>query len=109
MSDKPISPLRQRPDRSDRRGEGFARAPQLSRSQARPTHHAGGARRGQRSDPHEQALAGGGRRPRARLIAEWLPKYAPEPNDIEPVWHALKAHHLAHQTFADADALELRP
>ena len=43
------------------------------------------------------------------LIAEWLPKYAPEPNDIEPVWHALKAHHLAHQTFADADALELRP
>ena len=27
------------------------------------------------------------------------PKYAPELNDIEVVWHDLKAHHLAHQTF----------
>jgi hypothetical protein len=27
-------------------------------------------------------------------------------NDIEAVWHDLKAHHLAHQTFADADALD---
>jgi len=35
-----------------------------------------------------------------------LPKYAPELNDIEAVWHDLKAHHLAHQTFADADALD---
>ncbi len=34
------------------------------------------------------------------------PKYAPELNDIEVVWHDLKAHHLAHQTFADADALD---
>jgi transposase len=34
-----------------------------------------------------------------------LPKYAPELNDIELVWRDLKAHHLAHQTFADADAL----
>ncbi len=34
-----------------------------------------------------------------------LPKYAPELNDIEAVWRDLKAHHLAHQTFADADAL----
>jgi len=40
------------------------------------------------------------------LTVEWLPKYAPELNDIEVVWHDLKAHHLAHQTFADADALE---
>jgi len=40
------------------------------------------------------------------LTVEWLPKYAPELNDIEIVWHDLKAHHLAHQTFADADALE---
>ena len=39
------------------------------------------------------------------LTVEWLPKYAPELNDIEPVWRDLKAHHLAHQTFADADAL----
>jgi hypothetical protein len=40
------------------------------------------------------------------LTVEWLPKYAPEPNDIEMVWHDLKAHHLAHQTFANADVLD---
>jgi transposase len=40
------------------------------------------------------------------LIVEWLPKYAPELNDIEAVWRDLKAHHLAHQTFADADTLD---
>ena len=40
------------------------------------------------------------------LTIEWLPKYAPELNDIEVVWHDLKAHHLAHQTFTDADALD---
>jgi transposase len=39
------------------------------------------------------------------LTVEWLPKYAPELNDIEVVWHDLKAHHLAHQTFTDADDL----
>ncbi len=40
------------------------------------------------------------------LTVEWLPKYSPELNDIEAVWHDLKAHHLAHQTFADAEALD---
>lgn len=40
------------------------------------------------------------------LTVEWLPKYAPELNDIEIVWGQLKANHLAHQTFADPDALE---
>jgi transposase len=40
------------------------------------------------------------------LTVEWLPKYAPELNDIEVVWHDLKAHHLAHQTFTDAQALD---
>lgn len=40
------------------------------------------------------------------LTVEWLPKYAPELNDIETVWRDLKAHHLAHQTFVDADALD---
>jgi len=40
------------------------------------------------------------------LTVEWLPKYAPELNDIEVVWHDLKARHLAHQTFADADVLD---
>lgn len=40
------------------------------------------------------------------LTVEWLPKYAPELNDIERIWHDLKAHHLAHQTFADTDDLD---
>jgi len=40
------------------------------------------------------------------LTIEWLPKYAPELNDIEVVWHDLKAHHLAHQTFTDMHALD---
>ena len=40
------------------------------------------------------------------LTVEWLPKYAPELNEIEPVWRDLKAHHLAHQTFADLPALD---
>lgn len=40
------------------------------------------------------------------LTVEWLPKYAPELNDIEVVWHDLKAHHLAHQTFTDLEALD---
>ena len=30
----------------------------------------------------------------------------PELNDIEPVWRDLKAHHLAHQTLPDPDALD---
>ena len=54
------------------------------------------------SKPSQAALAA-----RAHwLTVEWLPKYAPELNDIETVWRDLKAHHLAHQTFADADALD---
>ena len=40
------------------------------------------------------------------LSIEWLPKYAPELNDIETVWRDLKAHHLAHPTFRDAEDLE---
>ena len=40
------------------------------------------------------------------LTVEWLPKYAPELNDIEVVWHDLKAHHLAHRTFLDAETLD---
>ena len=40
------------------------------------------------------------------LMIEWLPKYAPELNDIEIVWGDLKTHHLAHQTFTDPDVLE---
>ncbi len=40
------------------------------------------------------------------LTVEWLPKYTPELNDIEVVWHDLKAHNLAHQTFSDTQALD---
>ena len=40
------------------------------------------------------------------LTVEWLPKYTPELNDIEVVWHDLKAYHLAHQTFSDVAALD---
>ena len=40
------------------------------------------------------------------LRVEWLPKYAPELNDIEVLWRDLKRHHLAHQTFTDPDDLD---
>jgi transposase len=40
------------------------------------------------------------------LTVERLAKYAPEFNDIEAVWHDLKAHHLAHQTFTDDTDLD---
>jgi hypothetical protein len=33
-------------------------------------------------------------------------QYSPELNDIGVVWHDLKAHHLAHQTFTDVEALD---
>ena len=39
------------------------------------------------------------------LTLEWLPKYAPELNDIERCWRDLKQHQLANRTFADTDAL----
>src|SRR6478672_9344787 len=39
------------------------------------------------------------------LTLEWLPKYAPELNDIERCWRDLKQHQLANRTFGDADAL----
>jgi transposase len=40
------------------------------------------------------------------LTVEWLPKYAPELNDIEAVWRDLKRHHLAQQTFTGPDDLD---
>ena len=40
------------------------------------------------------------------LTVEWLPKYAPELNDIEVLWRDLKRHHLAHQTFTGAEDLD---
>src|SRR3954467_4972929 len=40
------------------------------------------------------------------LRVEWLPKYAPELNDIEAVWRDLKRHHLAHQTPSGPEDLD---
>jgi transposase len=40
------------------------------------------------------------------LTVEWLPKYAPELNDIEVLWRDLKRHHLAHQTFSGPEDLD---
>ena len=40
------------------------------------------------------------------LTVEWLPKYAPELNDIERSWRDLKRHRLANRTFESADHLD---
>jgi len=40
------------------------------------------------------------------ITVEWLPRYAPELNDIERSWRDLKRHHLAHRTFKDATDLD---
>ena len=40
------------------------------------------------------------------LTVEWLPKYAPELNDIELAWKSLKETELVHQTFTDTDDLD---
>ena len=40
------------------------------------------------------------------LSVEWLPKDAPELNDIEHTWRDLKQHFLAHLTFHDIGALD---
>ena len=40
------------------------------------------------------------------LTVVWLPKYARELNDIEVVWHDLKAHNHAYYTFTDAADLD---
>jgi transposase len=40
------------------------------------------------------------------LTVEWLPKYAPELNDIERSWRDLKCHFLAHRTFRSIDELD---
>jgi hypothetical protein len=49
---------------------------------------------------HRSAARTGDRRLKRRwLRVEWLPKYAPEPNDIA-------RHFLAHRTFRDADGLD---
>jgi len=39
------------------------------------------------------------------ITVEWLPRYAPELNDIERSWRDLKRHHLAHHTFKNTTDL----
>jgi transposase len=43
---------------------------------------------------------------RSWITVEWLPRYAPELNDIELSWRDLKRHHLADRTFHDTAVLE---
>ena len=42
------------------------------------------------------------------LQVEWLPKYAPELNEIERDWRHLKAHYLANQVVEGIDDLDRR-
>jgi transposase len=42
------------------------------------------------------------------LRVEWLPKYAPELNEIERDWCHLKRHHLANQVVRDVEDLDRR-
>lgn len=55
--------------------------------------------------PRRMSRAAGAARAHWRT-GEWLPKYAPELDDIERIRHDLKAYHLAHQTFADTEDLD---
>ena len=43
---------------------------------------------------------------RSWLTVEWLPKYAPQLNDIERSWRDLKRHFPAHRTFPSVEHLE---
>ena len=40
------------------------------------------------------------------ITVEWLPKYAPELNDIERDWRHLKRHYLANHVWRDAHDLD---
>ena len=67
---------------------------------------AGGTGRGQRPIHTSKASRAALDARKHWLTVEWLPKYAPDLNDIEVVWHDLKAHHLAHKAFTDAAVLD---
>jgi transposase len=55
---------------------------------------------------HLSKLARAALEKRPWLTIEWLPKYAPELNDIERSWRDLKRHFLAHQTFRSVEELD---
>lgn len=56
---------------------------------------------------HTSKLSRAALEKRSWLTIEWLPKYAPELNDIERSWRDLKRHFLAHQTFRSIEQLDL--
>jgi transposase len=55
---------------------------------------------------HTSKLTSAALAQRPWLTIEWLPKYAPELNDIERSWRDLKRHFLAHQTFSSIEQLD---
>jgi len=56
---------------------------------------------------HTSKLSTAALKQRPWLTVEWLPKYAPELNDIERSWRDLKRHFLAHKTFRSLEQLDL--
>ena len=46
------------------------------------------------------------RRARSSITVEWLPRYAPGLDDIEPTWRDWKRLYFGHRTFQDAEELK---
>jgi transposase len=78
--------------RTKRSTDFIAHLQALEPLRPRDAHQAGrhGAR--QRPDPRQQGTRAALAERAHWLTVEWLPKYAPELNDIEVVWGDLKAH-----------------
>jgi transposase len=55
---------------------------------------------------HTSKLSSAALEKRPWLTVEWLPKYAPELNDIERSWRDIKRHYLAHKTFHSVEKLD---
>jgi len=55
---------------------------------------------------HTSKLSRAALEQRPWLTVEWLPKYAPELNDIERSWRDLKRHFLAHRIFVSLEKLD---
>jgi transposase len=56
---------------------------------------------------HTSKASAGALAVRNGTTVEWLPRYAPELNDIERSWKDLKRSHLAHQTFHNMVMLDI--
>jgi transposase len=55
---------------------------------------------------HTSTLSRAALEQRPWLTIEWLPKYAPELNDIGRSWRDFKRHFLAHRTFRSIEQLD---